>query len=363
MARAFLVVVIVGLAAPAGAEDAGTGVTCVDAASGAARWRTAAAAGRVQLRGDGDTVWERRAGEAWRRHDLVTGRVLAAGAPDDAPAAADGLWTTTDAILETHDGAARTVVTTGAFVDDHAVVGDVLAFALDKDDGAIHGWGRAAGMLAWTLRPRDVLTAPEIGDGSRVEALGDRLLVYAPPALLAVMPATGEVAWIAEVPALAGHWGSLRAAAIGDHWIASIDGVVVALDAATGQVAWTIDAGAGAATSLVTAADTACFDRRADEVVPFARDEAEIARTLEVTVSGGAVTALRWVARADARGPRRSAIELPVAEAGVALTLSLGDVTVRRDVSSLRTTDGVAYLDVPGAWEDARLGKVIASAP
>lgn len=358
-------VVVVGARAAPAVADAGTGVTCVDAGTGAERWRTPTAAGRIRLRGDGDTVWEGRPGEAWRRRDLLTGQVLAAGAPGDAPADTDDLWTTTDAILETRDGVADAIVTTGAFVDDLAVVGDVLAFALDKDDGAIRGWDRAAGALAWTLRPREVVPGAEIGDGSRVEVLGERLLVYAPPAIMAVDPATGVPAWITPVTALAGHWGGLRAAAVADTWIAAIDGVVVALDADTGTTRWTIDAGAGAATALVIGDDTACFDRRAAEALPFAPDEAEVARSVAITVAHGAITAMRWVSAADvpAGARRRSAIELPLATTGATLTLAIGDTSTRRDVTSLRAEDGTVYLDVAGAWEDARVGRITAAAP
>ncbi len=359
--RGLLILLIVTRAVAAGA-DAGSGVTCVDAATGSARWRTPTAKGFTRLRGDGDTLWTARPGEAWERRDLATGRVLAAGAPPAAAeAVSDDLWTTTDAIFEAVEGEARAVVTTGAFVDDLAVIGDVLAFALDKDDGEVHGWDRAIGARAWTLRPRELLPEVEIGDGSRVEAIGDRLLVYAPPAVIAVDPADGTALWATAVPALQGRWGGLRATADGDRWIVSVDGVVVALDAATGVLRWTVDAGAGAASSLVVGASVACFDRRAEEALPFTRDEAEVARSLEVTVSGGAITSLRWVRRADARGT--SIIELPLATAGVALTLTAGDAEIRRDVTALRAEDGVHVVDVPGAWEDARVGKIVAAEP
>ena len=268
-------------------------------------------------------------------------------------------WTTTHSVLHEKDGEARTVVTTGAFVDDLAVAGDVLVFTLDRDDGQVYGFGLSTGRLRWVLRPRERVPGFEAGDGSRVERLGGRLLVYAPPALLAIDPETGVPAWSTRVPALEGRWGPLRAIEDGDRWIVSVDGVVVALDAATGEVRWTVDAGAGGATSPVARDGTVCFDRRDDVAVPFERDEAEIARALEVTMEEGRVASLKWVRRAelDAGAARLPFVELPAAEDAATdrLTLSTPDTALVLDAARLVARDGTIVLEVPGAWEDARL--------
>lgn len=340
------------------------GVACLDVATGAQHWRSEVSDGwPPRLRIADGALWEGRGdGGAWLRRDLATGEVRARSTPPDesaATATASGFWTTTDAILHDKDGAPKTVVTTGAFVDDLAVAGDILAFTLDRDDGQVYGFGLGTGRLRWVLRPRDRVHGFEAGDGSRVELLGDRLLVHAPPALLAVDPTTGVPLWTVRVPAIEGRWGPLRAIVAGDTWIISVDGVVVALDAATGEVHWTDDAGAGGATSPVSGGGTVCFDRRDEEVVPYALDEAEIARGLEVTLEAGRVVSARWVRRGElaAGAARMPFLELPPAGDGAneRLELSTPDATLVVDAARLVAADGTIVVEVPGAWEDARL--------
>ncbi|MGH7337270.1 MAG: hypothetical protein ACREI7_06820, partial [Myxococcota bacterium] len=170
--------------APGGAQsDAAPddfGIACFDIATGEERWRTPVTDGwPPRLRIAAGAVWARH-GEAgtWQRHDLATGRVRARAEPPEegaAPAAIDGgLWATTDAIVHLGDGdvAPRTIVTTGAFVDDLALAGEVLAFTLDRDDGQVYGFGLPEGRLRWVLRPRERVAGYEAGDGSRVELLG-----------------------------------------------------------------------------------------------------------------------------------------------------------------------------------------------
>jgi outer membrane protein assembly factor BamB len=340
------------------------GVACVEADTGAERWRSAVTEGwPARLRLADGALWERRGdGEAWLRRDLATGRVRARGAPPASDLSADptidGFWTTADAILHEKDGEPKTVVTTGAFVDDLAVAGDVLAFTLDRDDGQILGFGLSTGRLRWVLRPRERVAGFEAGDGSRLELLGDKLLVHAPPALLAVDPASGVPAWSARVPALEGRWGPLRAISAGDAWIVSVDGVVVALEAETGTVLWSHDAGAGGATSPVAGGGVVCFDRRDEAVVPYALDEAEVARGLEVTVEEGRILAARWVRRSElgAGAVRVPIVELPAADGAAArLELSTPDSRLVLDAARLLAADGTVVVEVPGAWEDARL--------
>jgi hypothetical protein len=249
-----------------------------------------------------------------------------------------GFWTTTDSILHDKDGETRTVVTTGAFVDDIAVTDRMLFFTLDHDDGQVYGFTLATGRLRWVLRPRERVTDFEAGDGSRIELLDDKLLVYAPPALIAVDPATGVPAWSARVPALEGRWGTLRATSDGETWTVTIDGVVVALDAATGAVQRTHDGGVG---------------------VPYEPDEAEIAKGLEVRIEQGRVVAVRWVRRSElgAGALRLPFVELPVAEDGdlARLELSTPDARLVVDAARVVARDGTIVVEVPGAWEDARL--------
>lgn len=254
-------------------------------------------------------------------------------------ASATGFWTTTDSILHEKDGEIRTVVTTGAFVDDLAVDDRMLFFTLDHDDGQVYGFTLATGRLRWVLRPRQRVAGFETGDGSRIELLGDRLLVYAPPALIAVDPETGVPAWSVRVPALEGRWGTLKATAEGDTWTVSIDGVVVVLDGETGAVRSTRD-------------DGAVGER-------FAPDEAEIAKGLEVTIEEGRVVAMRWVRRSEvgAAVTRLPFVELPQAEDGdiARLALSTPDARLVVDAARLVALDGTVVVEVPGPWEDAHL--------
>jgi len=345
------------------------GIACVDASSGAERWRTPVTAGwPPRLRIAAGALWERHGDRGeWRRRDLSTGALRARAEPpplDTAPDPAAAFWTTTDAILHDKDGVTGTVLTTAAFVDDLAVVpgrgGPLLVFALDRDDGQVYGFGLADARLRWVLRPRDRVDGFEAGDGSRVEVLGDRLLVHAPPALMAVDPRTGAPAWTARVPALEGRWGPLRAIDLGATWIVTVDGVVIALDAGDGTVRWVHDAGAGGATAPVAGDGTVCFDRRDDAVVPYGPDEAEIARALAITVEGGRVRALRWVRRAEVArdADRRPLVELPVLAAdatGPRLELTTLDARHLASLAPLLAVDGTIVLEVPGAWEDARV--------
>src|SRR5205823_15006956 len=135
----------------------------------------------------------------------------------------------------------------------------------------------ASGHVRWVLRPRERVSHFEVGDGSRVEMLGDHLLVYAPSSLLSLDPATGAIACQTEVPALAGRWGTLRALALPHTWVVSDAGEVVAVDADTGAVRWSWDAGDGAATVLVAGGgdDEICVDRRDARFEPFTPDDAE----------------------------------------------------------------------------------------
>ena len=249
-----------------------------------------------------------------------------------------GFWTTTDAILHDKAGETRTVVTTGAFIDDIAITDRMIFFTLDHDDGQVYGFTLATGRLRWVLRPRARITDFEAGDGSRIELLDDKLLVYAPPALIAVDPATGVPAWSARLPALEGRWGTLRAASDGETWTVTIDGVVVTLDRATGAVVSTHDGGVG---------------------VPFEPDEAEIAKGLEVTIEEGRAVAARWVRRSEL-GPgvlRVPFVELPRAEDGdtARLTVTTPDASLTVDAARVLAADGTIVVEVPGAWEDARL--------
>jgi hypothetical protein len=253
-------------------------------------------------------------------------------------ASTTGFWTTTDSILHEKDGEIRTVVTTGAFVDDVAHTDRMLFFTLDHDDGQVYGFTLATGRLRWVLRPRERVAGFEAGDGSRIELLGDQLLVYAPPALMAVDPETGVPAWSVRVPALEGRWGTLRATAEDDTWTVSVDDVVVALDPETGAVRWTRDRAVGE---------------------PFEPDEAEIARGLEVTIEQGRAVAMRWVRRSEvgAGVTRLPFVELPRAEDGdtARLALSTPDATLVVDAARLVGLDGTVVVEVPGAWEDAHL--------
>jgi hypothetical protein len=338
------------------------GIRCVDASTGTQAWQSTVEEGwPARLRVDGKSLWEDHGG-GWKRRDLASGAVRGTGAPPDAAAAApQEFWTTTDAILHDKDGKTGTIVQTAAFVDDIAVAGSVLTFTLDRDDGQVYGFDLDTGKLRWLLRPRERVDGFEAGDGSRVELLGDRLLVFAPPALLSVDPASGAVAWIARVPQLAGRWGKLRAIVDGDRWVVSVDGAVVSIDPETGTVAWTSDAGDGGATALVAGGGATCFDRRDEAVDPFDRDEAEIARDVEITIAGGAVTGARWVHRADvpAGADRVPLLEVPADPGGqLALRLELAtpDATLTRDLSKLATGgDRTVYVEVPGAWETAAL--------
>jgi hypothetical protein len=199
----------------------------------------------------------------------------------------------------------------------------------------------------------------EAGDGSRVELLGDRLLVHAPPALLSVDPASGAIAWIARVPALAGRWGPLRAIEVDGRWIVSVEGAVVALDAATGEVAWVSEAGAGGGTALVAGGGLVCLDRRDEGVEPYALDEAEVARDLALDIVDGEVIAARWVLRAEvpAAADRTPLIELGApADGAPRLELATPDALLVRDASRLVSGgDRTVYLEVAGAWETAAL--------
>jgi outer membrane protein assembly factor BamB len=338
------------------------GVTCVAPATGAVRWTGRVAKGwppRLRI-ADGSLWVSRGDGAAWARHELASGALQARAAPPDVAAAADrrdGFWTTHDAILHDQGGATGTVVTTGAFVDDFEVGDGLLHFTLDRDDGQIYALALATGRLRWVLRPRELVAGFEAGDGSRLERLGDRLLVHAPPALLAVEPRTGAVAWSVRVPALEGRWGPLRAVAAGGAWIVAVDGVIAALDAATGRVAWTVDAGAGGATSPVADATAVCFDRRDEVVVPYERDEAEIARALAITIDGGAPRSVRWIRRAEIPpgALRWPSIELPVVDASAAARLELAtvDASLVLDAAPLVAEDRTIYVEVPGAWDRA----------
>jgi outer membrane protein assembly factor BamB len=286
-------------AAPVDAPD-DFGVACVEASSGEARWRSAVEAGwPARVRIDETFLWEDH-GAGWVKRDLATGSTRGHGTPPDAvPAPETGFWTTTDAIVHDQDGETGTVVRTGAFVDDLAIAGEVAVFSLDRDDGQIYGWDLGSARVRWQLRPRDHVPGFEAGDGSRVELLGGRLLVHAPPALMSVDPESGAVAWVARVPQLAGRWGPLRAIEAAGRWVIAVDGAVVALDPATGEVAWVADAGAGGATALVTGAGAVCFDRRDEVAEPYTPDEAEVARTFAFTVEGGELAGVRWVRRAE----------------------------------------------------------------
>lgn len=318
--------IVLALVAASGDAAADGTVRCVDAADGVERWRGA-------------------------RRAHAAPAAEAAAAPDRE------IWTTTDAIvhLAGDTGAPRTIVATGAFVDDLAFAGDVLVFTLDRDDGQVYGFGLPERRLRWVVRPRALVDGYEAGDGSRVELLGGRLLVHAPPALLAIDPATGGVAWTTRVRALEGRWGPLRALAVGARWVVAVDGLVAALDAETGRVRWTVDAGAGGATAPVADGASVCFDRSDEAAAPFAPDEAEVARALAITVEAGVVTDLRWVRRAevDAGARRVPLFELPDADAGLALTA--GDARRVVDVAPLLDRDGEVVVEVAGAWEAARL--------
>jgi hypothetical protein len=318
----------------------------------------------ARLRTDGKALWEDH-GAGWRRRDLASGRVRGQSAPPDAPAVAvSDFWATTDAIVHDKDGEPGVVVETSAFVDDLAVAGEMAAFTLDRDDGQVYGFDLGSARLRWVLRPRERVPGFEAGDGSRVEILGARLLVYAPPGLMSVDPASGAIAWIARVPALVGRWGPLRAVEIvgaeRTQWVVSVDGAVVALDAATGDVDWSVEAGAGGATSLLRGGASVCFDWRDQAVEPYRLDEAEVARDLAVVIAGGVVSEARWVKRADvpADAERVPLLELPRADGAPALRLELGgiDALVTRDASRLLTgVDRTVYVEVPGAWETAAL--------
>jgi hypothetical protein len=92
--------------------------------------------------------------------------------------------------------------------------------------------------------------------------------------------------------------------------------------------------------------------------VPYTPEEAEVARALELTVEKGRVKRLRWIVRAQiaADATRRPLLELGAApEKGARLELSTTDAVHVADAAPLLATDGTIVVEVPGAWESARL--------
>jgi outer membrane protein assembly factor BamB len=335
------------------------GVTCASLGTGALRWQAAVEEGwPPRLRIAGRALWAGR-GERWIRHTLATGTVRPGGEPPAIDPPPDhGFWTTTEAILHDRDGQTHTVITTGAFVDDLDVAAGRLTFTLDRDDGQVYALSLSTGKLAWVVRPRELVAGYEAGDGSRVERIGDRMLIHAPPALIAVDARTGGVAWSVRVPALEGRWGALRVVADDDAWIVAVDGVVVALDPETGEVRWTREAGAGGATAPVIGGGLVCFDHRDEAVVPYQPDEAEVARAVAIEIVDGAPRAARWIGRAEvpAGAPRWPLLELaPDGAAASRLELATVDAALAVDLAPLVGEDRTVYVEVPGVWESAQV--------